>query len=441
MESEVYEKKVIGGIVSGAVSPSGLGLDGADFSDPELAGVFRIARQLESEKVPLDAGILAQRVAQADIGYYTEADFELMARSARSASVAIDAAERIRAVAMKGFLLERLASLAGETKKSGPGLLESVRMLLADAERDYARAENNFVFLKDLKPKLEAVYGDLHAGVSYAVPSYFPQMDQAIGDGFSKGDLHIICGFTGQGKSALALNCARFQAQRGHVVGVVSREMSDIENVIRLQSSDLQLPRWRIRKEMFDLTHQDLVNHLEKFAELPIAFDTVTDDVEILRPQVRRMVEQHGMEVLYVDYLQLMSSSSNRTRAEEVASVSRTLKLIAMECRIPVVALCQFNRGAVQASVFDLLSYLKESSGIEQDASTITYVTFEKSDSPSEYRDGRVVVLKNRNGASFATVPVRYKGETFTFYEQGSGEQSGAAALGSDWSTARRDLA
>jgi replicative DNA helicase len=118
-----------------------------------------------------------------------------------------------------------------------------------------------------------------------------------------------------------------------------------------------------------------------------------------------------------VDYLQLMKADVSDNRAQEVSAISRGLKEIAMTYHIPVIAICQFNRGAVNASLFDIMSYLKESSGIEQDASTILYVQVEKTEDRKQIRDAKLTILKNRNGATFASIPLNYRGEIFTFYE------------------------
>jgi replicative DNA helicase len=130
------------------------------------------------------------------------------------------------------------------------------------------------------------------------------------------------------------------------------------------------------------------------------------------------MVEQFDMKILYVDYLQLIESNNRRgSRAEDVAAVSRGLKLIAMENNIPVVALSQFNRGAIQADVTDLLSHLKESSGLEQDASTVSYIQINNADPLAKIKSAKFQVLKNRNGVTFKPVMLDYTGETFTFNE------------------------
>lgn len=413
----VDERRIVGGIVAGHVLPSAVPVDPSDFSDRELAACLDEARRLEKDGIGIDAEVLAARLAERDIAFYSPTDLDLMAIAAQSASVVHDSAAKVKESSLRTHLLAAAASVATMEQASGRELLRVLREALARAERDYSPAEADFVWISELKEKMRGVYRDLKEGVSYAVPTYFMQLDRTLGDGLSRGDLHIICGFTGQGKSALALNFARNQAKAGHKVGIVSREMSDVENVMRLQTTDSGVPRWAIKKNMHDADHEALSANLETLAELPIALSTRTETVEELRTQIGRMVEEHGMQIVYVDYLQLMHSERNKSRAEEVAAVSRTLKLIAMENRIPVVALCQFNRGAVSANKWDLLSYLKESSAIEQDASTILYVKFDKDEEMAKTRSGTMTMLKNRNGASFTDIPVTYRGEVFTFEE------------------------
>ena len=146
--------------------------------------------------------------------------------------------------------------------------------------------------------------------------------------------------------------------------------------------------------------------------------NTKTDVVENLRPQVKRWVESRGLQILYVDYLQLLlTEQKGSNRADAVSTVSRTLKLIAMENNIPVVSLCQFNRAAANASVFEILGMLKESSSIEQDASTVSYVQIEKNTMDNPNRAAQLTVLKNRNGATFKPINLNYHGPTFTFTE------------------------
>lgn len=414
---DIYEKKIIGGIVAGVVTPSALPLTASDFGDGDAAAYFKAATDIESEGIPIDAEILAQRSPES---FYTVNDLKTMAVSGNSASVVYDATEKIKAGALKTFLLRQAADIVNSPDETAARLLDKLKLIINHADSHYATTENNFVLIRDLVDSTAAVLGDLHSGTSYAVPTGYTAIDHQLLDGFSRGDEHIIVGFTGSGKTALALNFAIRQAKANNFVGFVSREMSSTENMLRLLSSDSETPRWQIRKGLFNSTYDKLLDHLRgKFRDLPIAFDTRTSKVEDLRPLVRQMVEQYDMRILYVDYLQLMSSSSNKTsssRATEVQTISRTLKEIAMENKIPVVSLCQFNRSAASASVYDIMGHLKESSAIEQDASTISYIQIEKPTTPPQrIRGAEMTILKNRNGSTFQAVQLDYVGETFTF--------------------------
>lgn len=414
---QVYEQKIIGGIVAGLIPPSAIDLTSADFESEDLGACLRIAKQLEAAGTGIDAEIIKLHLYETSHGFFGEDDFLVMAQAAKSASVVYEAVEKIKGASLRTRLLTETANIALHDKKSGAELLTELRDLVDKSERSYSTTENSFVYLKDIAPKTRAVISDLHENKSYAVSTGFGTLDDQLLDGFSRGDAHIIVGFTGAGKSAFALNCAINQAKAGNVVGVVSREMSDVESHMRLVAGQANIPRYDIRMGMSTGTQTRLHEAIEQLNALPIAFDTHTSNVEGLRGQVRRMVEKDGMCILYVDYLQLMTSTGNAsTRANEVQAISRTLKLIAMENRIPVVPLCQFNRGAMSASIYDILGHLKESSGIEQDASTISYIQIEQAD--GQVKDAKITILKNRNGATFKEVGFRYDGPTFTFREK-----------------------
>jgi replicative DNA helicase len=413
----IYEKKVIGGILSGAVKASSVELHADDM--PEFGNVLTICREIENEGRSVTVDLLTSRLIERHPDdFYTATDFQNFALTAPSASSVFEAVDKVKGVALKTYLDEKLATLLQDDTRTGTQMLDVLKGLITVADKNYKSTENNFLLMKDIVPKLEAVLTDFYNGVSYAISTGFPLLDSMLLDGFSKGDLHVIVGMTGHGKSALALNFAKNQALQNLFVGVVSREMSDVENVMRIQSSHQQIPRWQMKKGIYDKTYEDLRAGFDELRNMPIAFDVRTTDIEGLNVQVKRMVEQYDMKILYVDYLQLIVSNTRRgSRAEDVAAVSRGLKMIAMENSIPVVALSQFNRGALQADVTDLLSHLKESSGIEQDASTVSYIQIDNSDPQAKIKRAKIQVLKNRNGVTFKPVLLDYVGETFTFTE------------------------
>lgn len=413
----IYEQKIIGGIAAGIITPTAAGLDAADFSDRDLGVVFNLARALEAEGADIDADILYSRSIETN-AFFTAEDFRLMAASASSRSVCFDAVARIKADSLKSFLLERSAQIALDKAKSGAALLDDLKQIVSEAEKFYATGDNSFRSLTEIAPEVEALLRDLHAGVSYAVPTYFPSIDDKLTDGFSKGDLHVIVGQTGHGKSALALNFALNQAKNNHPVGFVSREMSSSENILRFLASESGVPRWQIRKDMFDSTFQTLLDALAELKHEKVYFDERTEDIETLLFEARRLKEEKLIDILYVDYLQLLTSKEKTdTRANEVQHISRELKKLAMSLKIPVVALVQFNNGIRNATVYDAMDYIRESGSIKQDASTIQYIQIEQTDAIKEFKDAKNTILKNRNGATFQPVELRYQGANFKFYE------------------------
>lgn len=411
-----YEQHIIGGLLKGVITSADLKLTAADFDD--LGAAFSVIRQIETEGLKPDAKLLYQRTAEIDsLSWYSVKDFEAFAEMPVSASSCLSAAKAMRSVSLKDDLTAKTSTLfVNAEKMTGAEILRNLKEIISESEYEYSEVKGGFKSLKEIAPKVAKVYSDLHQGISYSVPTGFSHVDDAILDGFSRGDEHLIVGFTGAGKSSLALTFARNQARSGYTVGIVSREMSDIENVIRLQVAETNTPRWYIRKGLHDVDYERLSQSLEDFSELPIFVNSETSTVEDLRSQVKMLVETEGLSILYVDYLQLLGSSENHSsRANEVQKVSRTLKEIAMENNIPVVSLCQFNRGALQSSVFEIMYQLKESSGLEQDASTILFVEVEQTQEMKQTKSASVTVLKNRNGTPFVPVQLEFVGELFTF--------------------------
>lgn len=416
---KIYEQKIIGGCLSGLAKPNEIGLTPSDFEDEILSQVFAVALKAESAGKELSASLVYELFAEKEfLGWLNLSDLQDYCESARSVTSFNHALDKVRSGLLYKNIRRDLEKLLESENLSGGQILNTLKEKIEIYESDYKTHTNNFEFISEFAGEQEKLYTELHEGKTIAIPTFFPNIDSRILDGFSKGDEHIIVGQTGSGKSALALNFALNQAKNGFTVGVISREMARTENLMRLQSSDAQVPRWQIKKNMPVMILNELKENLTKLKDLRIAFDTKTTDIETLRLQVKQMVENHGLDILYVDYLQLMESSSvNSTRANEVQKISRNLKEIAMSNNIPVVSLSQFNRGVVNAPVTEVMNHIKESSGIEQDASTIMLIQTDKSELNVKTVDAKATIIKNRNGATFKPVGLTFRGEIFQFYE------------------------
>ena len=267
------------------------------------------------------------------------------------------------------------------------------------------RIEHDFVpiadVLSDYFENLEAILAN--AGKLTGLPSSFSKLDHLLG-GFQKSDLIILAARPGIGKTAFALNIADHVAQEtGKGVAIFNLEMSAEQLVQRMIACragvNLQhlrtgaLPEWE---------HSRVIDAISKLSQLPIYFDD-SGDVSVieLRSKARRLLAEHGIGMIIVDYLQLMHGSVTRgrdNRVQEVSEITRQLKAMARELNIPVLAVSQLSRAIESRSdQRPQLSDLRESGSIEQDADIVMFINRDRNN--EDARDqADVIVAKHRNG-------------------------------------------
>ena len=258
------------------------------------------------------------------------------------------------------------------------------------------------------------------------VPSGFSALDR-VTSGWQKSDLVIIAARPGMGKTAFMLSALRNAAvdfQRP--VALFSLEMASIQLVNRLISAEAELESEKIKKgNLADYEWEQLVHKTAALTDAPIYIDdTPALTILELRAKSRRLVAQNGVELIVVDYLQLMSGdSTGGNREQEIASISRALKGIAKELNVPVVALSQLSR-AVETRGGDKrpqLSDLRESGSIEQDADMVMFlyrpeyynITEDEHGMPTA-GSGEVIIAKHRNG-SLDNVKLKFIGKYTKF--------------------------
>ena len=244
------------------------------------------------------------------------------------------------------------------------------------------------------------------------VPSGFIDLD-TITSGWQPSDLVIVAGRPSMGKTAFVLSLIR-NASIDHnlPMGIFSLEMSSLQLVNRLISSEAELDSDKIRKgNLKDYEWQQLLHKTDLLQKAPIFIDdTPALSILELRAKARRLKSQHDVQCIIVDYLQLMTSEYGKTsgnREQEIASISRSLKAVAKELNIPVIALSQLSR-AVETRGGDkrpVLSDLRESGSIEQDADMVMFIYRAEKYDITEDEDGEstigvaeLLLRKNRNG-------------------------------------------
>lgn len=231
----------------------------------------------------------------------------------------------------------------------------------------------------------------------------FKDLDQ-ITCGLQKSDLIILAARPGLGKTSLALNIGQYVATKlQKVVGVFSLEMSAHQLVIRMLCSEARVDSHRLRSGF--LSREDLRKLAGAVGVLSGASMFIDDSGGVspmeMRSKARRLKVEHGLDLLIVDYLQLMGGGRPfENRQQEISSISRALKLLAKELEIPVVALSQLSRAVEQRRGQNRpqLSDLRESGSLEQDADVVIFIYREEGDDPQAEILAKVEVAKQRHG-------------------------------------------
>ena len=260
------------------------------------------------------------------------------------------------------------------------------------------------------------------------IPSGFTNLDR-VTSGWQKSDLIICAARPGMGKTAFALTMARnIAVDHENPIGFFSLEMSSQQLVNRLIASEAELSASKLRKG--DLADHEIVQLHEKIkhlSEAPIFIDdTPALTIFELRAKARRLVKNHNVKIIIIDYLQLMNAGNNTgNREQEISAISRSLKGIAKELQIPVIALSQVNRGVENrtgiGSKRPILSDLRESGAIEQDADIVTFIyrpeyykIYEWDNGDDTRGQGELIIAKHRNG-SLKNVRLKFTSEFAKF--------------------------
>jgi replicative DNA helicase len=270
--------------------------------------------------------------------------------------------------------------------------------------------------LKDIEEKRK------HKDGLTGVPSGLTALDR-LTSGWQKSDLIIIAARPAMGKTAFVLSTVRNAAvDHKKAVAIFSLEMSNIQLMLRLISAEAEIESEKIKKgALQEYEWIQLTNKVGKLSSAKIFIDdTPSLSVLELRAKCRRLKSQHNIELIVIDYLQLMSGDSGTkngpgNREQEISFISRSLKTLAKELDVPVIALSQLSR-AVEArqNKRPILSDLRESGSIEQDADMVMFLfrpeyydltTDEQGNSTENM--GEVIVAKHRNGP-VDTVKLKY---------------------------------
>ena len=274
--------------------------------------------------------------------------------------------------------------------------------------------KDSFRSIEDLYARKELITG---------VPTGFEKVDD-LTSGLQKSELIIIAGRPSMGKTAFALNIAQFASLEGQTpVAIFSLEMSKEQIAFRLLSSEAKVDSQRLRKGFLGETDwPKLTTAAGRLSEAPLFIDdTPAITVLEMKAKSRRLKADQGLGLIIVDYIQLMRGGSYRdSREQEISEISRSLKSLAKELKVPVIALSQLNRKVEdRTNRRPQMADLRESGAIEQDADVIAFIyrdeVYNKSEDNPEKGTAEIIIGKQRNGPT-GTVKLAFL-EKFTSFE------------------------
>lgn len=296
-----------------------------------------------------------------------------------------------------------ITELAFREEKEIPEILDKAEQAVFSVSQKHTKG--TFIAIKDVLTDSFDRLDELHRNKDKlrGVPTGFKDLDNLLA-GLQPSDLIILAARPSMGKSSLAINIAQHVAiNEGIPVAIFSLEMSKEQLVDRLLSAEANIDSWKLRNaNLSDSDFQKIGEAMAKLSEAPLFFDdSVGINAMEMRTKARRLQSEHGLGLIIIDYLQLMQGNGSSNRVEEVSDISRSLKGLARELNVPVIALSQLSRAVEnRPSRIPQLADLRESGSIEQDADVVMFIYredyYEKDTEKKNIAD--VLIRKHRNG-------------------------------------------
>ncbi|NLK86710.1 MAG: replicative DNA helicase [Clostridiaceae bacterium] len=324
-------------------------------------------------------------------------------------------------------LLRKLIKAASEISAAGYEASEEAAFVLDKAEKSIfdilqKRSTQGFTHIKDVLLdtfiRLEELYNS--KGFVTGIPTGFTDLDYKT-SGLQNSDLILIAARPGMGKTAMALNIAQYAAVQKHVpVALFNLEMSKDQLVNRMLCSEVMVDSHKMRTgKLEDEDWNKIARALAPLSEAPVYIDdTPGISVMDIRAKCRRLKLEKNLGLVVIDYLQLMQGRGRtESRQQEVAEISRSLKILAKELNVPVITMSQLSRGPESRNDHrPMLSDLRESGAIEQDADIVMFLYRDDYYNPDTEKKNiaEVIIAKHRNGST-GTVELRWFGEYTKF--------------------------
>ena len=375
--------------------------------------IFKTMMELFSKKDPIDLLTLATKLKEKKVfdqiggnKYLTE----LVNMVPSSANI-----EYYAKIVHKKYMMRRIIEASEEI--AGVGYNESSELdeAIDKAEKSIfgissSMISNKIIEIKDALGEAFERLSRLHESKDEirGVPTGFKSLDQKL-SGFQKSDLIILAARPSVGKTSLVLDIARKVAVNHNLpVCIFSLEMSSQQLVDRMLAADSKVDGWKLRTGNLDRDNDEgrefglIRDSLDKLSKAPIFIDDQpANNILKMRSIARKIKRQHGLELIIVDYLQLMAPTQTKASdniVQQITEISRSLKHLARELDIPVIALSQLSRAVEQRGGKPKLSDLRDSGSIEQDADVVMFIHRENNEDGIKGNLTEILIEKHRNG-------------------------------------------
>ncbi len=420
------EQSVLGSMLidKAAIAAAAETLEGEDFYRDSHKIIFKSIKELYQKDIPVDMITLIEHLRSTEkldeaggISYITEISGSVPSTANLTSYIQIVEDKSI---------LRRLIRSATEIIETSYNKQDDVDAVVDLAEKNVFNIseKKNTSDFESMSTVLERGFEEIeriynNKGETTGVPSGFKDLDEKT-SGFQSGDMVLIAARPSMGKTTFALNLAQHAALRaGKSVAIFSLEMSKEQLAYKLLCAEANVDMLKLRTGNLDERDwENIARASGPLADAKIFIDdTAGVSIMEMRSKCRRLKMEHGIDMILIDYLQLMSGSGGESRQQEVSEISRSIKAIAKELKCPVIALSQLSRAPEQrADHRPMLSDLRESGSIEQDADLVMFLyRDEYYDKESEDKNvAECIIAKQRNGP-VGTVKLAWLGQYSKF--------------------------
>lgn len=402
------------------------------FYDPKHQVIFEAITELYNTTTPVDLLTVTEQLRKLGALELAGGAFYISTLTGKIASAAH--VEHHARIIVEKYIQREVIGISNEILRDAYDETKDIFEVLSKAESAlFEVAQNNMkkgydtmqVAMRGAMEEIEKARENKD-GVS-GIPTGLKELDK-VTSGWQRSDMIVIAARPAMGKTAFVLSMARNMAVDYNMgVAIFSLEMSSVQLVKRLISSEAEMDAEKLRKgNIEDYELQQIYTRISRLNKAPIYIDD-TPGISIfeLRAKSRRLKQKHNIEAIIIDYLQLMTGGTNKmqgNREQEISHISRSIKEIAKELNVPVLVLSQLNR-SVESRGGDkkpVLSDLRESGAIEQDADIVSFIhrpeyynLMEDEAGPTQ-GIGNIIIAKHRNGST-GTIRLKFIGKYAKF--------------------------